>query len=45
MNIYITHDDIGQKTRLKLILFCLATTSIITEIRSLKNFDWLPHRP
>ena len=29
----------------QLIPFCLTTTSIISEIRSLKNFYWLLHRP
>jgi len=41
---FVIYDDTDQKTRLKLIPFCL-TTSIITEIRSLKNFCWLLHRP
>jgi len=46
---FVIYDDTGQKTRVKVIPFCLTTTSIITEIRSLKkleirslkNFDWL----
>ena len=50
---FVMYDDTGQKTRLELIPFCLTTISIITEIgslkeleiRSLKNFDWLLHRP
>jgi len=42
---FVIYDDTGQKTRLKLIPFCLTTTSIITEIRSLKKFDWFLHRP
>jgi len=29
----------------QLMPFCLITTSIITEIRSVKNFDWLLHSP
>ena len=36
-------DDTGQKTRRKLIPCCLTTTSITTEIMSLKNFNWLLH--
>jgi len=42
---FVIYDDAGQKTHLKLIPFYLTTTSIITEIRFLKNFDWFLHRP
>jgi len=42
---FVIYHDTGQETRLKLISFCLTTTSIITEIMSLKSFDWLLHRP
>ena len=50
---FVIYDDTDQKIRLKLIPFCLTTISIITEIRylkkleirSLKIFDWLLHRP
>jgi len=42
---FVIYDDTGQKTHLRLIPFCLTTTSIITEIKPFKNFDWLLHRP
>jgi len=42
---FVKHDDAGQKKTSQLIPCCLTTTSIITEIRSLKKFDWLLHRP
>ena len=38
---FVINDDTGQKKTSQLIPFCLTTTIIITEIRSLKNFDWV----